>query len=71
MHAQQRLARGGGRLDADQRLETLLLEVPLDRAQPVRLLGMAGAHLMREPALMRDEKSSHSKAPLVAERIGD
>ena len=65
MDALQRFRGASGRLDARQGLERSCLELALDRAQPVRALGMAGTHLVKEPAFMCDEKGFHHAATLI------
>ena len=52
----QRLRLRLGRIHSVQGRESRLLQAALDRPQPFGGFGMAGTHLMKEPAFMCDEE---------------
>src|SRR5262245_5153125 len=59
---------GSRRLDADQVLKTLVLKRPLDGAQSVWALRMAGRGQVIEARWMGDDKRSHCQDLVLCDR---
>ena len=68
MTQRDRFEGGGRRLLADQRLKPLLFENALDRAQPLRPLGMARRVEVIERSRMGDQKRRHRSTDPCADR---
>ena len=71
VNAQDRLARGGGRLRASQRGKAARLQRGGDGAQPLRLVGPPGADLMGEAGGMGDEQCRRLGARVAATNSGE